>query len=328
MLNSLLRRQPTSILSIGVLLFLFHVSSTASADGVALSGRVVNPDVVYSIASAERSFTLLEDAVFALAAGDTLTTGRGGRVYVRLEDALEILVLPNTHIEIVASEVAEPESIRLLVRIDGSAIARFSDLRQTQVVLEIEADHSTIRADEGWFAVWSNLENGDVVTVAQGNLRVEALGRTEVISPEDAIRVDRSSLNVIQVQPPYNGARVIGIIDGCDGRVQSLLPLLNIRAGTTLGYAEIGFLDNGAQIRIMGRTTDGNWYRIQRFSGFGWVLSSAVQTDCVPPEYPNLYGENNRELFNVEGIELVLLTPFYGSFESDPWFYRWLEPPT
>jgi hypothetical protein len=307
---------------------IFTAIATASAqDGLALSARIVNPDVSYSIVSAARNFVLREDAIIALAAGDTMETSRTGRAYLRMGDALEVLVLPSTRIEIVASLTIATDNARLNIGVDGNAIFRFNDASQQSVALSITTEQRTFRANEGWFALWSNLEGGDVVTVASGSVDVVTATDTQTIRVEEGMLARDGSIRIVAMEPPYNGSRLVGIADGCNGRVNSVLPNLNIRAGTTLGYAEIGFVNDGASLRLIGQTVDGLWYRIQRFSGFGWVLANAIETDCVLPEYPNIYGESNRELFNVEGIELVLLTPFYGNFESDPWFYRWLEAP-
>lgn len=311
-----------------LLLIMLAGFTTASAqDGLALSARIVNPDVSYSIRSAARDFVLREDAVVALATGDTMETSHTGRAYLRLGDALEVLVLPSTYIEIVTSEWIDQDNARLDIRVEGNAIFRFSDARQQSVALSIITDQSTVHATEGWFALWSNLEGGDVVTVAAGTVDVEASSGVRSIGAGEGMLAREDGIDFVAMDTPYNGSRLVGIVDGCDGRVSTLLPNLNIRAGTTLGYAEIGFVNDGASLLLVGRTVDSLWYRIQRYSGFGWVLANAVETNCSLVEYPNIYGESNRELFDVEGIEIVLLTPFYGNFESDPWFYRWREAP-
>jgi hypothetical protein len=302
-----------------------YAAGTDAASDIALSARVVNPEVTYTISNATRGYTPREDAVIALRAGDTLATARYGRAYLRFVDTVEILLLPNSSLEIIASRVDEADEYLLRMRLVGNAVVRFIDASSASVLLELIANQSTIRTRQGWFSFWSDFESSDVVTVASGNIAVSTYFGDELVSAAEGLRINLSGVHKAAMDAPYNGARLIGEVVGCEGRVRSLLPNLNIRAGTSLGYAEIGFVNNNALLRIVGRTADGVWYRIQRFSGFGWVLASAVETTCVPPLYPNLYGENNRELFDVEGIELLMLNPFYGTFESDPWFYRWLE---
>jgi uncharacterized protein YgiM (DUF1202 family) len=310
-----------------IVLLLLMAASASAANEIALSARIVNADVTYSIVSAQRRFTLREDAQIALRAGDTLTTERYGRAYLRFADSLELLILPNSTIEIIASQDTDSDEKLLSLRLTGIAIARYG-ADSDDVVLEIETSRAALRTAGGWFAMWSNYSESDAITVAEGRVEVIESARSQMVTAGEGLLINDGESTPVALEAPYNGARVIGIVDGCDGRVSSTLPELNIRAGTSLGYTEIGFINNGASLRLVGRTIDGIWYRIQRFSGFGWVLASAVETDCVLPEYPNLYGEDNRELFDVEGIELVLLTPFYGNFDSDPWFYRWLEAPS
>jgi uncharacterized protein YraI len=98
---------------------------------------------------------------------------------------------------------------------------------------------------------------------------------------------------------------------------------LNVRVGPGFNSGVIGNLPTDAVTRIMGISESGNWYRIQALTGFGWVRSSLVTTDCdTTPILPNNTVERNLEVRRVRPLELEFLIPFYGLPEDNLWFYR------
>ncbi|MDX2139006.1 MAG: SH3 domain-containing protein [Chloroflexota bacterium] len=316
------------VVTVCVCLILGSVSfARAQSPDYAASARVVNPGVTYTIVSGVGTFTLREDTVVAVTAGDTLTTDREGRVYLRFGEQLEMLLLPNSRLEVLENRGSPATGLGLRLRLDGHIVSRNASAQQEELQLELLVRDSVVRSDDGWFALWSDIEGGIVATVAGGTVIVETDTERQELMIGQGMTIIGENVRVTPMDHPYNGARLVGLLSGCDGQVEILTDVLNIRAGTTPGYSVIGYLEDGATVRLIGVTESGVWYRIQRYSGFGWVLANGVQTDCSPPEYPNQFGENNRELINVEAIELDLLTPFYGAFGEDVWFYRWLENP-
>jgi hypothetical protein len=284
--------------------------------------------VTYSIVSGVGTFALREDTVVAVTAGDTLTTDRDGRVYLLFADQLEVLLLPNSRLEVLENRGTPETGLVLRLRLEGHIVSRNVSSQPDMLQLEVLIRETVVRSNDGWFALWSDIEGGVVATVSDGMVTVETGAESQSLTRGQGMTMIADDVRVTAMDRPYNGARLVGLISGCDGQVEIVTDVLNIRAGTTPGYTVIGYLDDGATVRLMGVTESGVWYRIQRYSGFGWVLANGVRTDCPLPEYPNQFGENNRELFNVETIELDLLTPFYGTFESDVWFYRWLQNPS
>jgi len=299
----------------------------AQSPDYAASARVVNPGVTYSIVSGGGTFALREDTVVAVTAGDTLTTDRDGRVYLRFGEHLEVLLLPNSRLEVLENRGSPETGLGLRLRLDGHIVSRNMSAQQDVLQLEVQIRESVISSDDGWFALWSDIEGGVVATVTDGTIIVETGLEREELTSGQGMTIIGDDVRVTTMDRPYNGARLVGLISGCNGQVEIVTDVLNIRAGTTPGYTVIGYLEDGAIVRLMGVTESGVWYRIQRYSGFGWVLANGVRTDCPLPLYPNQFGENNRELIDVEAIELDLLTPFYGAFGDDLWFYRWLENP-
>jgi hypothetical protein len=304
-----------------ILVALLTVGEAAAQDDVAISARVVYPGVTMQLVGTQDALPLREGAVFPLRAGDTLRTDRQGRVLLTFGDALEILLLPISTLEITTSQTGE-SGYQLSARLAGQSIQRFADAPTQPLSLELVAGEVVINATDGWFGSWSFVENSSIVTVAVGEVEIASNGETMTLAAGDGARADLTTLEVTTFPSPLSAARLIGFTEGCEGTVRTPLDALNIRAGTSLGYAIIGYVNDGQPITLLGRTEDGNWYRVQRYSGFGWMLASAIDTDCTPPRYPNQYGEDNVEFFGIESIELELLAPFFGTPETNLWFFR------
>lgn len=304
-----------------VVLALLSVGAAAAQDDVAIGARVVYPGVTMQLVGTQDALPLREGAVVALRAGDVLRTDRQGRVLLMVGDALEMLLLPISTLEIATSQVGEGE-YQLVMRLTGQSIQRFTDAPTQSLTLELVAGEVVINADDGWFGAWSFVENSSIVTVAEGEVEIASNRETITLAAGDGARADLTTIEVTTFPPPLSAARLIGFTEGCDGTVRTPLPALNIRAGTSLGYAEIGYVEDGQPVTLLGRTQDGNWYRVQRYSGFGWMLASAIATDCIPPTYPSQYGEDNVEFFGIESVELDLLAPFFGTPETNLWFFR------
>ncbi len=313
------------------ILFVLLISAPLQAqEGIGASVRVVNPQAVFSLAGTDGVRALSENSVFAITTGDAVQTDRRGRALLTFADSLELLLLPESRLTVLANERLRDGTYALRLRIDGHSVQRLHTSESTRLLLTIETERGTARARRGWFALWSSLERATVITVAEGSVDFLPIWGQPLYTADAArgMVVGLSSAEIIPISPPYNGARMIGLSSTCEGVVRAQEGVLNIRAGTSLGYAVIGDLRLGARVRIMGVTEDRVWYRVQRFSGFGWTLTSGIEADCPNLTiYPNLSGEANRELFDVEPVELELLAPFYGQLEDDLWFYRWPEPP-
>ncbi|MCC6612427.1 MAG: SH3 domain-containing protein [Anaerolineae bacterium] len=316
-----------SLLLCGLLLLTGGRAARAQ-DGYAAAARIVNPGVAYHLDGTAGTVAPREDAVLAVSAGDSLETDRSGRVLLTFAEDLQILLLPSSRLEVLGNRLADDGTYQLRLRVEGHTVQRFDSAGAQKIALNIETERGEVRAVRGWFALWSDLERSTVITVAEGNVDFVPTWGPPLYSAQAAegIVAELNTARIIDVTEPYNGARMIGLASDCVGHVQVAGGVLNIRAGTSVGYAIIGDVLDGATVRIMGITEDGDWYRIQRYSGFGWLLTSGVQAECPNlPIYPNLSGENNRELFDVEQTEIDLLAPFYGQFDDDVWFYRWRE---
>lgn len=308
-----------------VLLTLLSIGAAAAQDDVAISARVVYPGVTMQLVGTQDALPLREGSVFPLRAGDTLRTDRQGRVWLSLPEALELLLLPNSELTVVQSDIADNRLVvRLALRGQSIQLWRQGIVRRGTFQIETGDALTTVEWTDNYdivyslFGLWSEIEGSTVATVAFGELSVESDGKTDTLYSSEGWR----NGIVTPMEGDLNAARLIGFTEGCEGRVRTALDALNIRAGTSLGYAIIGYVNDGQPITLLGRTEDGNWYRVQRYSGFGWMLASAIDTDCVPPTYPNQYGEDNVEFFAIESIELDLLAPFFGTPETNLWFFR------
>jgi hypothetical protein len=288
---------------------------------LAATVRIVNPGVSLTLVNTLMARSLREDASLPLTAGDLLTTDPRGRALLTFGDTVQVLLLARSSLVVLENRLSSDDQLILRLRLDGHAV---STIARPAAALTLETSFASVTADDAHFAVWTDLERNLVVTVADGSVTV-LHSDSYTLSPGDALTADRLSAQINSfTSPPYNGARAFGLQSGCEARVAVSGGRLNIRAGSSVGYDIIGDLVDGATVRIMGITEDGLWYRIQRFSGFGWVLTSGVRAECPNlPALPNNSGEANLELFDYEPFEVELLTPFYAAPGENVWLWRW-----
>ncbi|MCA9910077.1 MAG: hypothetical protein KC519_15575, partial [Anaerolineae bacterium] len=213
---------------------------TAQAqEGYAASVRIVNPGVGFQLAGTEAIFMLPEDAVLPLSTGDVVETDRSGRVLVEFADNLQLLLLPTSRLAVLESERGDDDHYALRLRVDGHSVQRLGMAAAGEIQLSIETERGVVRAADGWFALWSDLERTTVITVAEGHVDFVPNWGPPLYSAgaAEGIVAELDTARVIDLSAPYNGARMIGLASTCEGRVNAAGGVLNIRAGTGVGYS-------------------------------------------------------------------------------------------
>jgi Bacterial SH3 domain len=248
--------------------------------------------------------------------GDMLRTDESGRALLTFLDQIDLLILPESTYELLDFT---PD---ISARITGHAVHRQTQGLQIGAYrLEIigTAPLVVTRPAE-WFAVWP-----DVLTVAEGEAEVAANEASRTVAAGQGIRVaPGAESDISPLESPLNAARLIGLLDGCPGEMDTVNNLnVNVRFGSDLQLGVIGNIPNATPVSVMGVNQSGNWYRIQAFSGFGWVQQPLVANACSDlPILPDDQSERSIGIFNVLPLEIDLLAPFYGPPEGDLWFYR------
>ena len=235
---------------------------------------------------------------------------------------MEILILPGATLTINVLQTQADGRVEFDAQLDGAAIQHTSRgaimsyrLRTTDFVVTEPAES---------FAIWSGFEDRSVMTIETGEAVIETETDAFTVGENDGIFLLNGAMSSLPLGEPLNAARMVGMVDGCDAFVDSGDDrVLNIRSGAGLGFTNIGFIRNGDDMILMGVNEQGSWYRVQRFSGFGWVNFLGVVENCTDlTVFPNVFQEQNVELFAISERELTFLIPFYGDPSENLWFYR------
>ncbi len=321
---------PSKVLVLLLLLGTAVFSAAAQSD-YAATITVINRGLSIQRANTVRPLSLPQDSVAIVGVGDVITTDRTGRALVTFADSAELLLMPDSRLEIVVFERTDAGVVRLETTLEGHAIQRTA---AGTLDYTLRLGTVAVTPQHGLAAMWSSFEQTPVITIAEGSAAVS-------MDPEDDSGGDARDRGVtlaagegfldgraIPLATPLNAARLVAQERGCAGTVKTTgTDVLNLRAGPGLGYTVIGYYTNTSAARLMAVNQNTTWYRVQRFSGFGWVQALAVESTCTElPRFPLLYLETNAEVFEVRAFELDFMRPFYGDPEENIWFYRSILP--
>lgn len=272
-----------------------------------------------------RPLRLRRDAVAIVGVGDTIITNSRGRALVRFEDSLDVLIMPDTSLEIL--ELALDRAVPMIhLRVVGNIIVDEPEGIPTPV-LTIETERLTI-TPLGTIGIWANYDNSDAVTVVESGTRYTTrVGTGGRLGAGEGLLTDSIDISVIplgQRAPFLHAAQLIANLRGCPARVvRTGGQALNVRVAPGLGNIPIGYVEENAPVAIMGMIPSGSWYRVQRFSGFGWMRSIYLAGDCTDLRtYPNTSVERNLDLLDLQPAEYELIQPFFGTPDTNPWVYR------
>ncbi|MBL8166227.1 MAG: SH3 domain-containing protein [Anaerolineae bacterium] len=250
--------------------------------------------------------------------GDTLRTTDTGRAYLTVDGKLDLLILPTT---IFTLKSLAPHELGADLE-HGIAVLQI-DPEADFEVFAIETAHFTVNMPTQLMAVWSDAERNSSVLVAAGSTLVQSGGETFTVAVNQGFLAGSSSVGGVgSINTPLTAANLEGELFGCPGIIQTGGLNLNVRVAPGLESTVIGNIANETPIQLMGVNAFDTWYRIQAFSGFGWVQKALVNTECQDlPVLPRGFSERNPGIRDVLPLELALLEPFYGPPEEDLWFY-------
>ncbi|MCK6577037.1 MAG: SH3 domain-containing protein [Anaerolineae bacterium] len=274
---------------------------------------------------ASNSFELRQDAISLLGTGDIVRTGSRGRVLVDLAEGSLLLIMPESEIRVTGFERVGRSS-RLTIHLDGHIIAQINE--DDDAVLVVDTGFLRV-SPHGLTALWTDYEGGDVITVHDGSADYvhHLSSESGSVSAGEGFYTDAEIAHhsLLSSAAPYpHAAQLIGIWRGCDGTIVNTgSDALNLRVGPGLASSVIGYSDSGDSVQVLGVNQAGSWYRVQRFSGFGWMRGFYLSFECAGfPVYPNTQVEQNLELRDVQSVEFALIQPFYGTPVTNPWVYR------
>lgn len=258
--------------------------------------------------------------------GDIVRTDTTGRVALTFGDAFEILILPNSTFEL--SQFAQDEDA--LLQLDAIVQGVFvqstftaDSIGDQRFVLE---NRDIIISDPAdLYSLWAYADGQpNALIVASGELTLLDSDELTTVSDNQALRFDADTATIHNFEQPLNAPRLTGILEGCEGSIQTEGNVnLFVRTGIGRGYQPMDAIMPNTVVPIMGVTESG-WARIQFLSGFGWLLASALVSDCT--DLPLLPDDSPEEQFltviNATESELVILQPFFGQPIDDRFFYQ------
>lgn len=319
-------REVVLLLILMLLVFMHRpvLSEDETAENIAAGLRVMYPGVEIRRANTERWMPLAPDAEMPFGAADMLRTDETGRVLLNFAEQGDLLILPSSTVELVAFTLHSGNSLQLSIRLDGHAIQRIVS-NTTFEIFRLESQNMVVIQPARLFGVWAMDDSPPVVVVAEGEARIDIAGKEFQLPAGHGLRVLPSvSLAATPLDPPFNAAQLIGKLDGCPGETQTSDKRgVNVRVGPGFDYAIVGSIPKNRAVRVMAVSEFGDWYRIQAYSGFGWMQASLVTNNCENlPVLSGIIVERNLSVWNVSPEELTRLELFYGPPGEDLWFYR------
>jgi hypothetical protein len=298
-----------------LLIFLFMLITVANAqEAYAVALEISYDGVEIRLRNTDEWLSLNDGAVTAFGAGDLLRTNELGRAWLHFGDTAHLLVLPNSELRLDAYDAEQIEA-----SLQGTAVLQANGVEG----LNIHLQDIEVIAVEGDAGLWSSPIEADIVTVAQGSARIRSGENESEILAGQGYRDNPDGGEIAAIESPYSAARLVGVLDGCTGLVQTgELAGVRVRTGAGRGYQQRGLIDNGQEAILLGQTESSGWTRIQFASGFAWITSFSLISDCDLPILPNDSPEEDlTRVVDGDERELALLLPYFGSPLFDGFFY-------
>lgn len=268
---------------------------------------------------------LPRQAIAFIGSGDTIRTDAEGRVHIPIDDTAQILLLSNS--EFTLTDLTVDDSISVAGMITGNAVIQTTeDTDFASFALDLQDMQITQPAR--LMSVWSFPDEVDTLTVAEGTAIV-AYNDTQVeVSEKTGYRAEPDRTSAIAFHPQWNAARLEAQLYGCEGEVQTIGNVtLLVRTGPGGGFQPMGTLDVGRIVSVMAQTETTEWTRIQFLTGFGWIRSTAIESDCtdIPILPDNTPEERFITVYNASAEETAILQPFFMSPADNAFVYRFVN---
>lgn len=306
-----------------VWLLLLSVTIVQAQEHLAAAVEITYKGMSIRQAETENWLSLPDEAISPIGEGDQIRSDDVGRAVIHFSDYGTILLLPNSQFELQKFDTEE-DGIHLEANMTGTLILQFEDASH----IGLNTPDTQIVEIHGNAAVWADETQPDVIVVDKGYVTVDFDKRVGTIGEGEGWRYDPNQFELERLEAPYNRARLIGALDGCVGLVKTEQGKRGVivRTGPGRGFQRRGLIEDDMLTTLLARTETTGWTRIQHANAFGWVLSSAVESDCQLPTLPdNSPEEETIRTVNADERELKMLRPFYGIVGLDGFFYQFIE---
>jgi len=271
---------------------------------------------------------LPQNAVAFIGAGDTIRTDETGRVDIQLSESTHLLLLSNSDFTLESLSIST-DGTTLEATLNGNGVLSTTD-STSFADFNLQLNDLTVTSPADLMGIWSFSDAVDAVTVASGSATVSADDSDISIPAESGFFAEPERTDAVMFDAEWHAAGLEASLYGCEGQVQTAgnVPLL-VRTGPGQGFQTMGTLDVSRIVQLMGMTETTSWTRIQFLTGFGWIRSQAIESDCTdlsvfPDDAPE---EKFVRIVNVTEDELAVIAPFFESPETNAFSYQFVANP-
>ncbi len=309
-----------------VLLWTLVLSQGVAAQSGQLSAvlQVTHAGVELKRVNTVEWLSLPEDAQAPLTEGDWLRTDGSGRALIRLDDAAQLVLLPNSELYLAQFRTDDGYVVAMTLERGRLVQQTGSGLMMDYM---LQAGEAEIVTSLSQFAVQVDPEQHTMLIVAEGQGQFVFQSTTYSIYRGFGVRMLDAKVSALTpLNSPLGFSQLVGQLDGCDGVVDATLPGLDgvyVRVGPGENFNGLGVIPDGQAVRLLGVGEIGGRYLVPYLSGFAWIVTNGVVTDCqnlpiLPPDEQFV-----DSVINPTDDELNLLEPFFGLPQGDQWFYRY-----
>jgi hypothetical protein len=301
--------------------------STQAQDAYAAVLEVRYRGVEVRLAGTANWLPLAQDAITPLGTGDAVRTLERGRALITLDTVGSIILLNNSQFELKTYTQDAAGKWQFEAQVTGVAV-------QTITAPDDFADYRvafgamTLLSPTPSAGFWSEAENIDTLVVGAGEATLERADSTFTLQAGEGLRSGEDTPTTL-TPPLLNAARLEAQLIGCDGIIKTVERTgLYVRLGPSQAYEAVDLLSDNLSVPVVGITESGEWSRIQYLSGFAWMYTIALESDCIQTlqRYPDA---TRREplirAYNASEAEVQALEPFFGRPPQNPVFYQYRD---
>ena len=249
--------------------------------------------------------------------GDTIKTDDTGTARITFfANGVETDVLPNSEFRIdVFKGDLETYTLSVSVLV-GQTVQRVTKLLDSGSSYTINSTGLEMAVRGTVFDVRVENTGRSSTIVRDGTVKTMNPGKPDSeasVSAGFGVRAEQGK-GLSDVVPATNFAELDSSLDGCTGLISTLYDFrLNVRLGPSLQFARIGSLDTNQNIKLLGTTTTGEWFRIDFKNSYGWIYAPAVviAPGCIKlREFPDDYkGEDPNAYTGLDPDITFTVTP-------------------
>lgn len=269
---------------------------------------------------------LPQHAIAFIGSGDTIRTDEQGRVDIQFNETTHMLMLTNSEFTLTSLAINN-DALSLDGMLTGNAMMETSPDTPFEA-FNLALNDMTITQPATLMSIWSFPDATDAITVAQGNATVLNNSTQVDVHAESGFLAEPDRTDSVAFDPEWHAAGLEASLYGCEGVIQTAgnTPLL-VRTGPGRGFQPMGTLDVSRIVTLMATTETTGWTRIQFLTGFGWIQSLAIESDCTdlsifPDDSPE---EKFITVVNVTDEELPILSPFIDSPANNAFVYQFVS---